>query len=61
MNERKDNSGVLFNNDRKTKDSQPDFSGNALINGVDIYISALKKNGAKGEYFSLAFKVKESN
>lgn len=59
MTERKDNSGALFKNDRKEKDTHPDFNGSALINGVEMYISGWKKEGAKGEYFSLAFKPKQ--
>ena len=33
--EHKDNSGTLFNNDRKENERQPDFTGNVLI-GKDL-------------------------
>ena len=54
-----DNSGALFRNDRKEKDTHPDHTGTATINGVDFWISAWvkEKNGKK--YFSLAFKPKD--
>ena len=57
--EKRDNSGILFTNDRKEEDRHPDWTGNATINGVDYWVSAWSKQGGRGPYFSLAFKVKQ--
>jgi hypothetical protein len=48
----KDNTFTLFVNDRKTKDTQPDFTGKGLFDGVPVYVSAWKKKTAKGTFLS---------
>lgn len=55
--QRKDNSGSIFRNDKKTDDRQPGMTGRAMIGGVDYWVSAWKKHSTKtGEvYLSLAF------
>lgn len=56
QHKKRDNSGVLFVNDKKTKEGQPSMRGRATINGVDYYVSAwtkLTKDDKK--YLSLAF------
>lgn len=59
--EQRDMSGVLFKNDRKQKDSQPDYTGNAMIEGTVYDISAWlkesKKNGKK--FFSFSFRERD--
>jgi len=48
--------GVLFKNDRKENDKQPDYTGKINVSGIDYYINAWiresKKN--KKKFMSLA-------
>lgn len=57
--EQRDNSGSVFVNDRKEKDTHPDRQGSAMIDGVEYWISGWLKTSAKGPFLSLAFKKKE--
>lgn len=59
--EQRDNSGSMFKNDRKEKDTHPDRTGTAMIDGVMYYVSGWIKQGAKGQFLSLAFKRKEQD
>jgi uncharacterized protein (DUF736 family) len=57
--EQRDNSGALFKNDRKEKESQPDYKGTALIGGEEFEIAAwVKKSKAGNPYMSISFKEK---
>ena len=54
--EHKENTGVLFRNKYKEKDSQPDYKGTALIDGklkeVALWINTSKNNV---QYFKAQF------
>ena len=54
--EHKDNSGSLFRNDRKEKETHPDFKGSCLLNGVKMDIAAWIKQSSTGtKFMSLRF------
>lgn len=59
-NEQRDNSGAIFTNTRKEKDSHPDWTGSAMIDGREYWVSGWTKQGRGGEFYSLAFKPKEA-
>lgn len=54
----KDNTGTLFRNDRREKDTHPHARGEAMIDGVLYEVAAWTKEGKNGKFQSLAFKVK---
>lgn len=60
MSEQKNMSGVLFKNDRKEKDSHPDYTGNAMIHGQEFWMSAWIKEGRNGKFMSFSFRPKEA-
>ena len=57
--EQRDNSGVLFKNEKREKDSHPNATGHAMIDGVEYWVSAWTKDGKNGKFQSLSFKKKE--
>ena len=57
--EQRPNTGSLFKNDRREKDTHPHATGTALIGGVEYWVSAWTKEGKNGKFQSLAFKPKE--
>jgi len=55
----KNNRGVLFKNDRKESENQPDYKGSSEVNGVEYWVSAWIKTSKQGmEFYSLAFTPK---
>jgi hypothetical protein len=53
------NRGALFKNDRKTKDTQPGYTGTLNVDGVEYFLDAWVKEGQKGKFFSVSVKRKE--
>ena len=43
MNKQRQNSGVLFKNDRKESDKYPDYKGTIDVNGTEYSLSAWVK------------------
>lgn len=50
----KPNQGSLFKNDRKEKDTHPDFTGTIMVGEKEMRLSAWKKQGKNGEFYSLS-------
>lgn len=60
--EMKDNSGSLFKNDRREKDTHPNAKGQALIDGVEYWVDAWTNEARDGsKYQSLKFKRKDAD
>lgn len=56
------NRGQIWPNQRKERDTHPDFTGTANINGVEHWVSAWKRKpdaNPKAPSLSFSFKVKE--
>ena len=59
--EQRDNSGSLFKNDKREKDTHPNARGSAKIGGVDYWVDAWTKKDKNGNpWQSLSFKPKEA-
>ena len=57
--DKKDNSGVLFKNDKKETGNHPDYKGNITVGGQDYWLSAWIKEGKSGKFMGLAVSPKE--
>lgn len=60
MNQQRDNSGILFRNDKKTEQS-PDYTGSATASGVEYRLSAWIKQGKNGKFMSLSLTPKNAD
>ncbi len=59
MENRKDNSGVLFKNDKIDNERSPTYKGNITVDGKDYWLSAWVKEGKSGKFMGLAVAPKE--
>jgi hypothetical protein len=55
-----DNSGIIAKNARKEKENHPDITGTATIDGVEYWVNGWQKQGPKGMFYSLSFRLKEA-
>lgn len=56
------NRGAIWKNEKKEKDTHPDFTGSAKIDGVEFWVSAWKRKpdaNPKAPPLSFSFKPKE--
>lgn len=56
--ERKDGDISIFRNEYKKKETQPDYRGSALIDGMEFQVSLWTKNSTKGEFFAGRIEIK---
>jgi hypothetical protein len=57
----RNNEGAIWGNKRKEKDTHPDFTGNAIVDGVEYKIAAWKRRpDANPKAPSLKFKFEKA-
>jgi len=62
MNQQYDNElrGVLFKNNKRTHEKQPEYTGSTQVNGQEFWLSAWVKESKNGQkFFSLSLTPKE--
>ena len=57
MKQQRDMAGVLFRNDRKTTEGQPDYTGYANLSGINYRVGGWIKSSERGKFLSLNFRV----
>ena len=56
--EHKENKGSIFTNEKKEKDTHPDYTGQANVNGTVYNVSAWINESKTGKkYFVLSFSI----
>jgi hypothetical protein len=58
--EKRDNSGVLFKNDKKDNERAPEYKGNIMVDGNEYWISAWIKEGKTGKFMGLAVSPRDA-
>ena len=59
MDKKFDNSGAIFKNTKREKETHPNMTGTATIEGIDYWVSAWTKVGKDGNKFiTMAYKRK---
>lgn len=56
----KPNRGSIFRNDKKQKDTDADYKGDAVINGQEVWINGWLNEGKNGKYLALSFNEKKA-
>ena len=46
--------GTIFKNDRKEKDTHPDWRGTAMVNGALVEIALWEREGKRGTFYSVS-------
>lgn len=54
------NRWVLFKNDRKDRETSPDYTGTLNVDGVEYFLNAWLKDGKNGKFFSGSIKRKDN-
>ena len=54
----KDDTFTIFDNDNKTKDTQPDYTGQGKVGGREVKVAGWKKVGQSGKEY-VSFKVED--
>jgi hypothetical protein len=54
------NRWTLNKNDRKEKDTHPDYKGSINVDGVDYWLDGWVKDGANGKFISGSIKRKDA-
>lgn len=60
MENRRDNSGVLFKSDKKDNERAPDYKGNIMVDGTEYWLSAWIKEGKNGKFMGLAVSPRDA-